>query len=134
MDKKSITHPGGSRKCETGTGPPGAARFTPEELAELAAFDAAVDEKEDMLTKEERRLSLALDREALAETADRSAASRSPSPEGKAGRKGYDAAYYRAHRAERLEYQRCYDAAHREEINAKRRAKYAAEKKRRKHG
>ena len=138
--------------------------FTASELAEMASFDAALEAEEIFLTKEERALSAALDREALAEaeTGDspHPSASPTPSPQGKARtgetaerraarlakKAAYRAAhreqlrlsaarYNEAHRQERRDYQKTYDAAHKAEINAGRRARRAAKKRKEKeHG
>ena len=154
MGKKSIAQQNGPRKVENGgrNRPPGGARFTPEELAERAAADALIDDDPAVLTPEERALSLALDREARAEAAEetperppkrrknvKAGGAPAPAPEAEKraarleARKASDAAYYRAHRAERLEYQRNYEEAHRAEINARNRARYAR-KKEKQHG
>ena len=141
-----------------GTSPEGEAGgrclFTPSELAEMAAFDAALEEEPFFLTKEERALSAALDREAEAEAKERIATSASgllamtaETAEHRAARLekkrqyglahreeriAYMRAYNEAHRQERREYQRLYEAAHKAEINARRRARYAAKKRKEK--
>ena len=130
----------------------GAAGFTADELAELARADAEIDDAPDILTPEERALSLALDRQAAGERSDLSPAGAHASkkkaaaretPEQRAHRletariyrenhrealRDMNARYNAAHRQERREYQKAYDAAHREEINARRREKYAAKR------
>lgn len=126
--------------------------FTASELAEMARFDAALEAETLFLTKEERALSAALDREAQrerGETGNRIAAGppaprndgrRKPDPSAQKARKAEyreahreqlrlsSARYNEVHRQERRDYQRAYDAAHRAEINARRREKYAAKR------
>lgn len=145
------------------TVPQGKARrgFTASELAEMAAFDAALEEEPFFLTKEERALSAALDREVERERREPPhPVLRATFPQGKAEtaetaehrearlekkrqyglahreeRIAYMRAYNEAHRQERREYQRLYEAAHKAEINARRRARYAAKKRKEKeHG
>lgn len=132
--------------------------FTASELAEMARFDAALEAEEIFLTKEERALSAALDREAMAEAEERIAKSASGLPamkkataehraatskkaRTKAWQDGnrekmlaYYAKYNAAHRQERRDYQRAYDAAHRAEISAKRKARRAEKRKEKEHG
>lgn len=84
--------------------------FTPEELADMAAYDAEIDESFE-LTSEERKRSLALDRAA----------------------KGTDtsgSAYYRAHRAARIAYAQDWRNRNRERDNANKRAWYQKNKDR----
>lgn len=112
--------------------------FTPEELAELAAFDAELDEKDTLaLTDEEIAESRARDADAKLEGLSRSRAKaqmamkrRAEKIRASGKRAEYDRQYRAAHRDKlqrqieawrqanreyRLEYQRRYDAAHREE-------------------
>lgn len=112
--------------------------FTPEELAELAAFDAELDEKDTLaLTDEEIAESRARDADAKLEGLSRSKAKaqmamkrRAEKVRASGKRAEYDRQYRAAHkdklqrqieawrqanREYRLEYQRRYDAAHREE-------------------
>lgn len=115
--------------------------FTASELAEMARFDAALEAEEIFLTKEERALSAALDREARdsAEPLPTSAGKKARTKAWQDGNRekmlAYYAKYNEAHRQERRDYQKAYDAAHRAEINAKRRLRYAARKRKEKeHG
>lgn len=82
--------------------------FTPEELADMAAYDAEVDESFE-LTADERKLSLALDR--AAKGADLSGS-----------------AYYQAHRAARIAYAQDWRNRNRERDNANKRAWYQKNK------
>lgn len=82
--------------------------FTPEELAEMAAYDAEIDESFE-LTSEERKLSLALDR--AAKSTDTSGS-----------------AYYQAHRAARIAYARDWQNRNRERDKANKRAWYQKNK------
>ena len=93
--------------------------FTPEELAELAAFDAEIDETD--ITKDEIVASRARDREAVL-----SGMSKREKKIAEAKR-----AYYEANREKIAEYQRAYKEANREKWNA-----YMREyrKRRRTHG
>lgn len=145
--------------CERPPSCRGAAGFTADELAELARADAEIDDAPDILTPEERALSLALDRQAAGERsalspagahASKEKATARETPEQRAARlakekawreahreqlRAQNAAYNAAHRQERRDYQKAYDAAHREEINARRREKYAEKKRKEKeHG
>ena len=88
--------------------------FTPEELAELAAFDAEIDETD--ITKDEIVASRARDREAVL------------SGMSKRNRKIAEnkRAYYEANREKIAEAQRAYREANREKIAENKRAYYEA--------
>ena len=125
--------------------------FTPEELAELAAFDATLDAEEVLiLTDEEIAESKERDAEAKLEGLSRSRAKAQKAMKRRAEkirasgkRAEYDRQYRAAHkdklqrqieawrqanREYRLEYQRRYDAAHREERLAAQRRRSQAKK------
>ena len=87
--------------------------FSPEELAEMAAADAEIEQTFQM-TLEERVASEKRDEAALANV---SAAERRRA----AGRE-----YYKKNREKLLAYQRAYRAAHAEQVRAYHRAYYAA--------
>ena len=90
--------------------------FTPEELAELAAADALIDETF-VLTKEEAALSRKLDRAAVIANMD---------PE-RRKRAEYDAAYRKANKDKISEYKRAWERRNREKRNALRRERRARE-------
>lgn len=81
--------------------------FTPEELADMAAYDAEI-EASFALTSEERKLSLALDRAAKGTVSG--------------------SAYYLAHRAARIAYAQDWRARNRERDEANKRAWYQKNK------
>ena len=93
--------------------------FTPEELAELAAFDAEIDESD--ITQNEIDASRERDREAV--LAGMSKRNRKIAE--------YKRAYYEANREKIAEYQRAYYEANREKWNAYQRE---YKKRRRTHG
>lgn len=93
--------------------------FTPEELAELAAFDAEIDESD--ITQNEIDASRERDREAV--LAGMSKRNRKIAE--------YQRAYYEANREKIAEYQRAYKEANREKWNAYQRE---YKKRRRTHG
>lgn len=141
MDDHSVTQKNDHRKKY-----PSASRFTASELAELAGFDAALDQADIILTMEERALSRELDLEALGrppaaapktpqalETAEnRKAQARAANAKYRASHKEwkreYDRRYREAHREEIRARQRTYDAAHRDRIRAWARANYQQRK------
>lgn len=104
----------------------------------MARFDAALEAEEIFLTKEERALSAALDREAMAEAEELISKKKARTKAWQNGNRekmlAYYAKYNAAHRQERRDYQRAYDAAHRAEIAAKRKARRAEKRKEKEHG
>lgn len=83
--------------------------FTPEELADMAAYDAEI-EASFALTSEERKLSLALDRAAKGTVSG--------------------SAYYQAHRSAKIAYAQDWQRRNRERASATHRAWYAKNKDR----
>jgi hypothetical protein len=119
--------PQGKPKRNKNTRSAAVSRFTTEELAELAAFDAALDDEDIVLTPEERALSKKLDAEAESFGVQPKRKPRGkrdtglPQPseaEKKALRQARNRAYQAAHREEINARQRTYAMAHREEIKA----------------
>lgn len=87
--------------------------FTPEELAEMAEFDAEIDAEGGWLNADERALSAELERQAKRDRLDEADAQQARCR-----------AYYDQHRDELLDYSRAYYRAHREKISARSLAYY----------
>lgn len=107
------------------------AKFTPEELAELRAFDAEIDEEDEELSEEERLASLRLDIAASSTGADRYvSAAKSTNPPGrkpkyhtpeerKLAERESNRKWREAHRDKTREAYRNWYATHKTEVMAK---------------